>query len=73
MKVEVGMFEVIGSWDGLGFTQLPPGLEMHEVQPTKSPIRLHICPITGFQVTSWTKVSLFELAILTQSSPDLTV
>lgn len=40
IKADVGMPEVVGVLDRLGFAQLPPGLEMHEVQPTKFPIKL---------------------------------
>jgi hypothetical protein len=58
---------------GSGFTQFPPGCEMHAVQPTYRPIDWHASPKLAFQVTTWVQVSLFAVPMLAQVSPVLIV
>jgi hypothetical protein len=58
---------------GLGFTQSPPGVEMHMAKPSSLLILLQSVPTAGFHVTTCVQVNPLASAILPQLSPFFTV
>jgi hypothetical protein len=63
----------VGSGTGWGFTQSPPGVEMHMTLPMKFLILLQSMPKSGFHVATCAQVTLISSATLAHVSPCLTV